>query len=85
MREARFQGFDAGLELAQCIVQSAQIGLHSSWGLLPVLWSEGKRPVGVREIRQRFHDVPSQQPSGSDTGYVIAARGDQVQRKMSEE
>ena len=51
LREASFQGFDTGLELPQLIVHGVQIGLHSRGGVLPVLWGEGKRPAGVRELR----------------------------------
>src|SRR5215471_10486943 len=66
LREASFQGCDAVLELPKLIAHRAQIGLHSRRGLLPVLWGEGKRPAGVRELRQRFHDVSCQYPSGAD-------------------
>src|SRR6516165_10946555 len=88
LREPSLQGLHTVVQLCHLVAQGTHIGLHSKRGLRPVLRRKGKRPDGVGRVRPWFHDVSSQQTTGSDcwtfySGDMIPAPEENARRTPS--
>ena len=81
--EARLQRFHTLTELRQFVLERVHIGLHRSWGVLPVLRDKGERPGyaqgGPSTVPYSIHFTGS---GLLHLGTCIAEGGNQIQGKI---
>ena len=76
--EPGFQGFDALLEVRQCITYGAQIGLHGRRGLVPVLARQGEGPSGIVRWQRLSHNLSGLRKSVHALALCIVGKPDDV-------
>jgi hypothetical protein len=84
LREPGFQGFDARLELTQCIAHAVQIGSHGRRGLFPVLGGKGNGQTVVVGSDRGAMTSPGGRQQRQTNGHGLPERGDQSHRQMRE-